>query len=879
MNADSLKKMFDLVADMQCVTDLNGRIIAASASWEKLLGYAPDKVVEKEYTAFVHADDVERTENFLGQLKKGEGLAHSTLRFCHADGTFLYIGCCAMRNGDRVLVVGKEQQDSDMAMMHQFETLFDAIQDALFLVENNEDGFCYLMNNSMHKKLTGFYDIKGKSPEDLVGSHIGTKISENYARCIYLKKQIEYEETLDLPGGYRVWHTVLTPVFKEEGAFIVGSSQDITQQKKAEKEMQRNLIRNESLVNVLQHNAQSIQEYLDYVLQQALVLTESRFGYIYFYNEKTEGFTLNTWSSQVMKECEVQDKQTVYKLDKTGIWGEAVRQRKPIIINDFGAPNALKKGYPKGHVPLNSFLTIPVLEGTEIVAVVGVANKETDYSDIDVWQLTILMNNVWKVVEKIRSDQQLYKEKERLRITLLSVGDGVIVTDDQGRVELMNEIAERLTGWALDDAKGRPFCEVFSIIDEYTGQKREDPVQKVLSTGKLFDLANYTILISKNGERRTIADSASPIQDEDSVVRGVILVFRDVTVQRQKQALIEHLSFHDQLTGIYNRRFFEDQLLRMDYERNLPLSIIMADVNGLKLTNDAFGHATGDRLLVRAADILQSCCRQDDVLARLGGDEFVILLPKTNEEQAGEIAKRIMADCAKVKVEAVTLSISFGWAAKTKPEKKIYDVLKASEDRMYQRKFFEGPSIRGKIIDSVMQALYEVNSREKKHSERVSQICEKMGKAMMCPEREVQELKMAGLLHDIGKVAIDTSVLDKEEALNEKEWTEVKRHPEIGYRILGALNDMTEIAQIVLTHHEHMDGSGYPQGLSGEKIPLQARVLSIADAYDAMTFGRPYRPARSKEEAVKGLIAAAGTQFDKHLMDIFINKVLPLLNE
>ena len=876
---ETLKRMFDFAMDIHCMINLSGRITTVSATWEKRMGYASDGLSGKEFIEFVHPDDAERAEKFLGELNKEPELDYTILRFRHADGTFLYMSWYAMHDEDRILLVGKEEKGSDMEMLHQFETLFDAIQDALFFVEAKDEGFRYIRNNSKHKEMTGFYDISGKSPEDLLGSQLGAKIAGNYARCIRKKEQISYEESLDLPAGYRIWNTVLTPVFKEDGVFIVGSSRDITQQKNAEEEMQRNLLRNKSLVNILRHDAESIQEYLDYALEQALILTESKIGYIYFYDENTKEFTLNTWSSEVMKDCAVREKKSVYQLDKTGVWGEAVRQRKPIVLNDFDAPNPLKKGYPEGHVHLNKFLTIPVFDGAEIVAVVGVANRETDYSDIDVWQLTILMNNVWRVVERIRSAQQLQKEKERFRITLLSVGDAVIVTDEMGRVELMNEIAERLTGWTLGDAKGRLFNEVFSIFDAYTGQRSEDPVQEVLKTRKMAGLANHTILVSKDGEKRSIADSAAPIQDEDSEIQGVVLVFRDVTAQHQKQALIEHLSFHDQLTDLYNRRFFEDQLLRMDFERNLPISIIMADVNGLKLTNDAFGHGVGDRLLVRAAEILLSCCRPHDVLARLGGDEFVFLLPNMNEEEAEEMAKRIMADCAKVNVEAVSLSISCGWATKTKPEEKIYDIFKVSEDRMYQQKLFEGPSIRGKIIDSVMRALYEVNSREQKHSERVSQICEKMAKAMMCSEREVQELKMAGLLHDIGKVAIDTSVLDKEGALNKKEWAEVRRHPEIGYRILGALNDMTEIAQMVLTHHERMDGKGYPQGLSGEEIPLHARVLSIADAYDAMTFGRPYRPAMSKQEAAAQLAAAAGTQFDARLMDIFINETLPLLNE
>ncbi|MEI6101823.1 MAG: HD domain-containing phosphohydrolase, partial [Eubacteriales bacterium] len=589
-------------------------------------------------------------------------------------------------------------------------------------------------------------------------------------------------------------------------------------------------------------------------------------------------FTLNTWSHEVMKDCKVQDQPSVYQLDKTGVWGEAVRQKKPLIINDFKIQNPLKKGVPDGHIHFTRFMTIPVLSGRKIVAVVGLADKEGDYSEIDVLQLTILMDGVWKEVSRKRNEAALFEEKERLRVTLLSVGDGVITTDIRGNIQLMNGVAEKLTGWTLKEARKASFNKVFNIINEYTRRPCENPVQTVLDTGIIIGLANHTILISKDGHERSIADSAAPIKQMDGQTSGVVLVFRDVTIQMQKQAMIEHLSFHDQLTDLFNRHFFEEEMRRLDTQRNLPLAIIMADVNGLKLTNDAFGHSAGDQLLVGAAETIQACCRRDDIISRLGGDEFVVLLPKTDMKEAEAIAKRIMSACAKTNVDAVSLSLSCGWDVKVDMDDKIYDVLKRSEDKMYHRKLFEGPSIRGQIIEAIVKALYEANAREKMHSERVSIICEQMGIALGCHESELQELKSAGLLHDIGKVAIDVSIIDKPGKLSEIEWIEVRRHSEIGYRILSAVNDMSRIAESVLSHHERWDGTGYPRRIAGENIPLYARILGIADAYDAMTCERPYRETMTKQQAQNEIALHSGTQFDAKLAKIFIEKVLPVLD-
>ncbi|HMA65007.1 MAG: GAF domain-containing protein, partial [Fibrobacterota bacterium] len=174
---------------------------------------------------------------------------------------------------------------------------------------------------------------------------------------------------------------------------------DITIRKQYEATMRLNEARLESLLRISQHKALNNNELLDYTLNEAIELTGSKIGYIYYFNEATEEFTLNTWSKDVMKECSVREKQTVYSLSKTGIWGESVRQRKPIMINDFNAPNPLKRGLPEGHAPLRKFLTVPVFSGQQIVAVIGVANKEKDYDDSDVRQLSIMMDVVWKMVE------------------------------------------------------------------------------------------------------------------------------------------------------------------------------------------------------------------------------------------------------------------------------------------------------------------------------------------------------------------------------------------------------------------------------------------------------------------------------------------------
>jgi len=472
------------------------------------------------------------------------------------------------------------------------------------------------------------------------------------------------------------------------------------------------------------------------------------------------------------------------------------------------------------------------------------------------------------------SKNNLKIENELLNFTFMSIGDGVISVDESGNVVRINKVAQHLTGWVYSSAVGKPFSDVFNIINEYSRETCENPIQKVLESGKMMGLANNTILIAKDGTERSIEDSAAPIRNKSGSICGAVLVFRDVTGERRKAREIEFLSYKDPLTELGNRRYWDEQLIRLDQEQFLPLSVIMGDVNGLKLTNDLFGHAEGDELLRKVADSLKSACRNDDIVCRYGGDEFTILLPNTDAIAAEKIMNRINLTVSEKRQNSIRISIALGWAVKKISEEDIHNVIKEAEDFMYKRKQFESPSTRGNIIKSIMHALNENSERERQHSERASCWCENTAKAFGLNGEEVEKYKIACELHDIGKIAINPMILDKTEKLTSEEWETIKQHPEIGFRILSAVPEYSEIAEYVLAHHERWDGKGYPKGLKGEEIPYIARIISIVDSYDAMISERPYKKSLSEEDAIKELISCSGSQFDPELVRCFLDKVL-----
>lgn len=354
----------------------------------------------------------------------------------------------------------------------------------------------------------------------------------------------------------------------------------------------------------------------------------------------------------------------------------------------------------------------------------------------------------------------------------------------------------------------------------------------------------------------------------------IVGVSRNIEERKKKEEETLFLSYYDQLTGLYNRRFYEEELRRLNTPRNLPITIIMADVNGLKLTNDAFGHCFGDRLLKSAAEILKSESRSDDIIARTGGDEFVILLPKTSSAGAEIIVNRILAKFAVTKLDGIPVSVSFGYASKVCADEKIENIYAKAEDFMYCRKLLESNNTKSDTIRMIAKNLSEKDCYEQAHSERVSEICRKIGIAMELTDNEINELELLGKMHDIGMIGMSETILNKPTKLDPEEWCEMRKHPEIGYQILRSVGEYAQIAEYVLCHHERVDGNGYPRNLKTDQIPVQSRILSIAEAYDSMTGSCSYRKPFSPSEAIKELQDNRNTQFDEHIVDVFIRKLL-----
>ena len=305
-----------------------------------------------------------------------------------------------------------------------------------------------------------------------------------------------------------------------------------------------------------------------------------------------------------------------------------------------------------------------------------------------------------------------------------------------------------------------------------------------------------------------------------------------------------------------------------------PLTLMVIDVDGLKLTNDAFGHEMGDRLLKSVASLLKEVCRPTDIICRMGGDEFFIILKNTDSEKAAELKQVILTKSTSLKLDNVIVSLSVGYAVKYSPEQELKAVMTAADNQMYQNKIKFGKAMRSQTIHTVISYININYEREQLHTNRVSYFCEAIAKMMDLSEKEVRDIKTAGELHDIGKIMVAPKLLNKPSRLTKEEFEIVKRHPETGYQLLKTVDEYAHFAEYVLYHHERWDGKGYPIGLVGENIPLFSRIIAVADAYEAMTADRPYQSKKTKEEAVTELSRCAGSQFDPKIVELFIRNIL-----
>ncbi len=357
----------------------------------------------------------------------------------------------------------------------------------------------------------------------------------------------------------------------------------------------------------------------------------------------------------------------------------------------------------------------------------------------------------------------------------------------------------------------------------------------------------------------------------------------------------------DGLTHLYNHRYFQERF-HAEIERarryQRPLSLIILDIDDFKSFNDRYGHQEGDRLLAWFGNILNGATREIDICARYGGEEFAIILPETDLQEASAVAERIVSTVSSSSSPRFPrqVTVSAGIADFPEHGQTRHAMILSADVALYYAKL-SGKN-RACIYDKAMTKVYRttperlqsllteedlgaiealsaaVDAKDQcthHHSETVSKLAIQLGQKMNLPSNELENLRAAALLHDIGKLGMPDKILKKKGPLQLDEWRYVENHPKIGSQILEKVQQLSSVVPTVRHHHERFDGHGYPAGLSGKDIPLLARIVAVADAYDAMVSDRNYRKALTPEQALEEIVRCSGTQFDPEIVEVFVN--------
>ncbi len=568
-----------------------------------------------------------------------------------------------------------------------------------------------------------------------------------------------------------------------------------------------------------------------------------------------------------------------------------------IVLSDydlpcFSGPAALE--LLKNH---NYDIPIIIISGKigEEAAVDTMRAGASDYIMKDrLTRLSPAVSRELKEAEERRKSKEAVKalqESEERYQTLVGMSpEAILLFGLEGDIAYASPKAIELYGYnTSDDLVGFSALELLEPEERKQG---EASFKKILEGESL---QGYTANQLKSDGSTFVGESnITVIKDLDGKPVSVITITRDITATKRAEEELRRRSITDELTGLFNRRHFykviEDQISGITRNGGI-LSLIMIDLDGFKDYNDRFGHLNGDEVLVSFAQVIKRRSGEGSMVFRFASDEFIMVLPSTDANKSRKIAEQIQKDWQELTsvsffASPSNFTFSAGIAQYPQDSETIDGLMFLSDSALYLTKrnggatvalvselestFLNIPDIA--TMDQVYALAATVDAKDPYtfgHSKRVASLSDQVSQIINLPKKEQLQLHSAALLHDIGKLSIPDVVLRKSESLSRDEWRLMKRHCAEGARIVGHVKDLLDIVPIILYHHEWYNGTGYPAGLLGDRIPRCARIISIADAYDTMTTVRPYRDVIAHEQALEEIKRCTKTQFDPDLADVF----------
>lgn len=622
---------------------------------------------------------------------------------------------------------------------------------------------------------------------------------------------------------------------------VLSIARDITARRQAEEALKLEEARLEALMRLGQMQSAPFQELANFVLEEGVRLTKSKVGYLAFMNEAETELTMFAWSKEAMEICGILDKPLTYPVATTGLWGEAVRQRRPIITNDYAAPSPYKKGYPEGHVPVLRHLNLPVFEGDRIVAVAGVGNKEEPYDESDVRQLTLLMDGMWKILQRSRDQEALRQREQDFRLLVTNIPAVVFKGYVDSSVDFCDNKVEEITGHAKEEFDSRR-CKWKDLILREDLRKVKQTFLHALRHDRAY-LMEYRVR-SKDGKIIWIQERSQIVRNSEGKVDFVSGIFFDISARKEAEEAL--------------RRAEQEKALILD---SMSEVVIYQDTDMRMLF---VNKAAGDSVHKRPEDLVGKRCYEVWHQRRkpCPGCPVVQAL-KTGQAHEGEITSpdgrvwfirgypNLDSHGRVVGVVEISLDIT--------ARKQAEALIAQSLEKLQQ-------TLNGTV--TALAATVETRDPYTAgHQRRVTQLACAIAQEMWLPPDQVDGIRVTGFIHDIGKIAVPAEILSKPSLLTRNELQIVQTHPQVGFEILRGIEFPWPVAQAILQHHERLNGSGYPFGLTADDIILEARILMVADVVEAMASHRPYRPGLGVDQALEEIHQNKGALYDPEVVE------------